>query len=159
MGMDVIGYAAIGDECEEVQVGDGWTRRKVPVNVGGEFDAEWLEESGANLPEFAIVDRSGTTAYFRNNFLGWGPLLRYMLAHHGSYVGQHWGSNDGDGLNGHMARSLAVDITRELNAGLVEEYARRDGGLACPNHTVDGFVENVRNWRDFLLVCGGFEIW
>ena len=97
-----------------------------------------------------------------------------------------WHINDGEGLCETEARRLADLLTEELDSGRTaawEAKLHRDGvgesrnpglralcgiledaGYTTAANTPDApdvpfSVETVRNWRDFLRVCGGFEIW
>ena len=170
MGMDIIGYTPMGDDYPRDPEEEYF--RLVPLDVDDD-ERKWLAEAGIDLPTTVRVQVPDGRPYFRNNVWGWGPLLGYMCDHHEEFVGPYWGSNDGDGLNGHRAQRLAHEITKDLDDGTVaadgadlppERYGARrhdpDGGVTVIEPVdVEAFVQNVRNWRDFLLVCGGFEIW
>ena len=96
--------------------------------------------------------------YFRNNIWWWGPLAEYVLTYAGDCLDdeekQYWGSNDGQ----FVSEKHAVDIGNRL-LKLIDEGHTKTYEEDYPYDTDYPFsVENVKNFADFCINCGGFEI-
>lgn len=101
-------------------------------------------------------------AYFRNNYWWWRPLARYIKAVHPDLYAkcEYWESNDGDGLNAEDAKELGRRLLEDVAIGRVENYAKtRDDDLPHKGDISYPFsVENVKEFGEFCLISGGFEI-
>lgn len=126
--------------------------------------------------------------YFRNNVWYWHPLWDYCEHIAPEIAGkvQEAHSNSGDGLNAQDSRQLAFKINDHISSGEAEkyvvEYYKRIDSLPkeeclrrVEDHTncnicegtgmMESFmksyhinVENITEFKDFLMDCGGFSI-
>jgi len=83
---------------------------------------------------FGLEPTSEEGKYFRRNVWGWRPLaqLCLALAPQECKPCTHWGSNDGDGLNGKQAKRLALKLQCFLENGTVATYiAERNAWVAA----------------------------
>lgn len=83
---------------------------------------------------YGLAPRSQAGEYFRNSIWGWHPLALFLVTQYPELTDacEHWGTNDGDGLDADMAAALAAAVKADLAAGKVAEYARqRDAALAA----------------------------
>lgn len=74
-----------------------------------------------------VIGRNATTKegeYFRNNVWWWRPLAEYIIevAPDIAKHCQHWGTNDGDGLNAAQSIMLADALQIEIDSGRAERY-------------------------------------
>jgi len=117
--------------------------------------------------------RSRIGDLYMSNWGWWGCLISYLWAHGPRDVMarcQHWGSNDGHGLDnvgscaladalealvksGHFGAYMGIDF-EELDAFFVDcgEPSESDERRRSAEAYALEFVEFLRN-------CGGFEIW
>ena len=149
MGMDVMGKAKIGP--------------------GYDYgDPDWTEKTHADVGGVLVETSADGTAYFRNNIWWW-----HRLADHCIWVApegligdpKSWHANDGAGLDEAGSLVLAEELTRTLDSGAVDDFEKivKSHNTELEAHG-DRYVycfdrENVEEFRNFLLVCGGFEIW
>lgn len=126
--------------------------------------------------------------YFRNNVWWWHPLWDYCCEVDPELVDKvpEAHSNSGDGLNAFDARQLAFKLTEEIESGRTEKYVtayyehikklpKEKCIVITEDHTnchlcsgtklIEPFqlhyhinVENVQEFKDFLMDCGGFSI-
>lgn len=64
--------------------------------------------------------------YFRNSVWWWRPLAKYILETAPTDITdtcEHWGSNDGDGLDADGSKQLAEFLREEIENGNCKEYA------------------------------------
>lgn len=64
--------------------------------------------------------------YFRNNVWWWRPLATFICDTYPDIADkcEHWGSNDGDGLDGKTSLELSKRIREDLANGTVAEFER-----------------------------------
>ena len=62
-------------------------------------------------------------SYFRNNVWWWRPLADFICNNYGEIASacENWHSNDGDGLDAEMSKSLAQSLTADLGNGKVAQ--------------------------------------
>lgn len=103
-----------------------------------------------------VCGKGNPDAYFRRNNSGWSYTNMYLreIAPEICAKCEHWGTNDGDGLEEVDCLALANILDEHIASGHCATWGAEVDARYGP-----WFVSNMRDFREFLLVCKGFEIW
>jgi hypothetical protein len=75
---------------------------------------------------YGVKPKNEKGEYFRNNVWWWRPLADFICNNYGEIASgcESWHSNDGDGLDAELSKSLALSLKEDLSNGTVEKYAK-----------------------------------
>ena len=169
MGMDIHGvnpqqnksienYPLL-QQVKELEEKDDWKARRKLLDDETIMDKYWAERE-----EFEGENKG---IYFRNNCWWWRPLWDYcrIVAPHlidgDLYQSGH--HNDGAGLDDEGAKELGTILLNEINNGNTikhqAEYQQRqdDSDDEFASHYPFD-IDNVKEFADFCIQSGGFEI-
>ena len=135
---------------------------------------------------FGKKPQTKTGEYFRNNVWWWHPLWDYCEHVAPEITGKvvHAHYNSADGLDGFDARQLGFKLQKSIDDGTAEKYVEEfyfnlsmipdepcfcEGKIECLVCSGTGLrpsfkksyhinMENIKEFTEFLMVCGGFEI-
>ena len=169
MGMDVHGInpqqnKSMEDfplltKMKELEENDDWKTRRKLLDNNDINDKYWAEKEK--------YEGKNKGVYFRNNCWWWRPLWNYCatiapdLIDDDLYQSGH--HNDGAGLDDEGAKALGTKLLKEIANGNTIKYQAEyqqkqddsDDDFAS-SYPFD--VDNVAEFANFCLECGGFKI-
>jgi hypothetical protein len=76
---------------------------------------------------YGVKPKNEKGEYFRNNVWWWRPLADFICNNYDDIASgcESWHSNDGDGLDGALAESLAWSIKEDIANGKVGDYEKQ----------------------------------
>jgi hypothetical protein len=97
--------------------------------------------------------------YFRSQVWQWGTLASYVLTYAGDCLDdeekQYWDSNDGQLVCENHAVAVGNRLLELIQEGHTEACEKE-----CLSNSIYTFsVENVKDFADFCINSGGFEIY
>ena len=170
MGMDISGVnPKINKSMSDFPTLKKWDA----INWGDRNTEKWEKEEKQYWKEEEEYNKLNCGIYFRNNCWWWRPLWNFCAHHCPELIDeetfQSGHCNDGAGLDDKNAIKLGIKLLtlvedgtaaaheREITLMNEEEKANNPEGTLAGAYPFD--VENVKNFADFCLQSGGFEIW
>lgn len=107
---------------------------------------------------YGIKAKKENGEYFRNNIWYWRPLAEYVLTYAGDCLDDkeklYWESNDGQFVSENHGVDLGNKLLKLIDEGHTKAYEEEF-------HSYTGygfFVENVKDFAEFCIDSGGFNI-
>ena len=170
MGMDISGNnPQMNKSIEDFPTLMKWEG----ISWGKRDTKEWEKEQKQYWKEEKEYNKANAGVYFRNNCWWWRPLWNFCAHHCPELIDeetfQSGHCNDGAGLNAKDSIKLGVKLLTLIEDGTAAHHEKEiilsneeaiakdpDNGLAG---AYPFSVENVKEFADFCLQCGGFKIW
>lgn len=170
MGMDISGKNPVCNKSmEEFPTLMKWDS----INWGDRNTKEWEKEQEQYWKEEAEYNKTNVGVYFRNNCWWWRPLWNFC-GHHcpelideETYLSGH--HNDGAGLNAEDSVKLGTKLLALIEDGTAEAHEKEiilsneEAMAKDPDNSLAGAypfsVDNVKEFANFCIQSGGFEIW